>query len=144
LQFGGEGALGMQDQHKIFLIGGGDDETAIFTLLDGGDDCRLRCEYRGEKIESLAADFFQALCDIRVRLADDRLIPFCYGASVNVFPSGMARSMGQGLKAYKLTIGRQAKMSDLVEIFSEGPDIIPAYVEPQAQFFQDWLAALAR
>ena len=58
--------------------------------------CRLRCEYRDKVIESSATDFFQALCDVRSLLAKDGLIPLCYGASLNVYPSGMARDMGQG------------------------------------------------
>ena len=92
----------MDEQHRVYLIGGNDDETAIFTLFDERDHCRLRCEYRDKALEVSATDFFQALCDIRGLLANDGLIPFCYGASLNVYPSGMAKDMGQGLKAYKL------------------------------------------
>jgi len=68
-------------------------------------------------------------------LAKDRLIPFCYGASLHVYPSGMARDMGGGLKAYKLVVGRHAKIDDLVEIFAKGLDVIPASVAAQEQFF---------
>lgn len=49
--------------------------------------------------------------------------------------------MGAGLKAYKLVVGRHAKMSDLVEIFASGPGVIPASVAAQEQFFRDWLAS---
>ena len=130
----------MDDRHTIFLIGGDDDEQAVFTLVDEGDDCRLVCEYRNKAAESVASDYFEALCDVRTRLSEDGLIPFCYGASLNVYPSGMAREMGRGLKAYKLTMGEQAKTSDLVEIFGEGPDVIPASVTAQEQFFREWLS----
>jgi hypothetical protein len=131
----------MDEQHRVYLIGGNDDETAIFTLFDERDHCRLRCEYRDIALEASATDFFQALRDVRGLLAKDGLIPFCYGASLNVYPSGMARDMGQGLKAYKLAVGRHAKIDDLVEIFAEGPDVIPASVALQEQFYRDWLAA---
>ena len=131
----------MDEQHRIFLIGGDDDETALVTLFDDGKRCRLQCYYRDKSVESTSTDFFQALCDIRAVLAKDGLIPFCYGASLNVYPSGMARDMGQGLKAYKLAEGRHARMTDLVEIFTEGPDVIPASVDAQEQFYRDWLAA---
>lgn len=77
----------MDEQHRVFLIGGNDDETAIFTLFEEGNDCRLRCEYRTKAVESTATDFFQALCDVRGLLAEDGLIPFCYGASLNIYPS---------------------------------------------------------
>lgn len=131
----------MGDRQTVFLIGGDDDEQAVFTLIDNGDDCRLVCEYRDKTVESTASDYFQALCDVRIHLFADGLIPFCYGASLNVYPSGMAREMGQGLKAYKLTMGEQAKTVDLVEVFADGPDIIPASVDAQEQFFREWLTA---
>ncbi len=131
----------MDKQHRIRLIGGNEDETAIFTLLVEGQRCRLRCEYLDKTAEGTATDFFQALCDVRCLLAKDVLIPFCYGASLNVYPSGMARNMGQGLKAYKLAAGRHAKTDKLVGIFAHGPDVIPASVAAQEQFYRDWLTS---
>lgn len=129
----------MAKQHTVSLIGGDDSERAVFTLIDDDDRCRLRCDYRQKTMESTAPDYFQALCEIRAHLADDGLIPFCYGASLNVYPSAMARSMAQGLKAYKLTKGEKASLDDLVDIFAEGPDIIPASVEAQKQFFLSFI-----
>jgi hypothetical protein len=131
----------MDEQHRVFLVGGNDDETAIFRLFDEANHCRLKCEYRDKAVESAATDFFRALCDVRGLLAEEGLIPFCYGASLNVYPSGMARDMGRGLKAYKLAMGRHAKTDDLVEIFAEGFDVIPASVAAQEQFYRDWLAS---
>jgi hypothetical protein len=131
----------MKEQHRVHLVGGNDDEAAVFTLFDEDDLCRLRCEYRDRAVESTATDFFQALCDIRSLLAKDGLIPFCYGASLNVYPSGMARDMGQGLRAYKMAVGRHARKEDLVYIFAEGADVVPASVSAQEQFWHDWLAS---
>jgi hypothetical protein len=131
----------MEKQLNVFLVGGDDDEQAVFILIDDGEDCQIRCAYRDKKIETRAADFFEALCNVRTRLAEDGLIPFCYGASLNVYPSAMARDMGRGLRAYRLSSGKQAKIADLVDIFAAGPDIMPASVETQKQFYRDWLAA---
>jgi hypothetical protein len=129
----------------MHLVGGNEGETAIFTLFEEGDNaralCRLRCDYRDKTIESTATDFFRALCDLRSLLAKDGLMPLCYGASLNVYPSGMARDMGRGLKAYRMTMGRHARREDLVYIFSEGPDVVPASVAAQEQFWRDWLAS---
>ena len=132
----------VEEQHTIFLIGGEDDEQAVFEFDEDEDQCHLRCSYRGKSIEAEASDFFDALCRIREQLAGEGLIPFCYGASLNVYPSGMSRDMGGGLKAYKLQMGRLAAQADLVEIFAEGPDVIPATVELQEQHFEDWIASL--
>lgn len=132
----------MTSEFLIYLIGGEDDEAATITFDESEERCRLSCAYRGKVIESMADDYFDALCDIRRRMWAEGLIPFCYGASLNVYPSGMSRSMGGGLKAYRLTKGRQALMADLVGVFSEGPDIIPASVELQQEFFEEWLRSL--
>lgn len=133
----------MSEQHEIFLIGGEDDERAVFTETEDGDLCRLTCAYRGKSIEAEASDLFEALCIIRQTLQTDGLIPFCYGASLNVYPSGMARDMGGGLKAYRMTKGEQARTSDLVDIFAAGPDVIPASVVAQETFWREWLKGLA-
>jgi len=125
--------------YPIFLIGGADDESAVLSSTEDDERCHLTFAYRGRAIEAEASDFFEALCQITLRLENDGLIPFCYGASLNVYPSGMARDMGAGLKAYKLTVGKHARMQDLVEIFAEGPDVIPASVKLQREFYEDWI-----
>jgi hypothetical protein len=51
----------------------------------------------------------------------------------------MARDMGRGLRAYKLTMGKHAQIEELAEIFEAGPDVIPAYVSKQREFFEQWL-----
>lgn len=50
--------------------------------------------------------------------------------------------MGGGLKAYKLTMERQALNVDLADNFSEDPDIIPASVGKQEAYFEGWTASL--
>ncbi len=132
----------MEEQYVVSLIGGSSHETAIFTLFEENDDCRLRCEYRDKVVERTWTDFFNALGDVRGLLANDGLIPFCYGASLHVRPSGMGRDMSKGLRAYKLALGRRPSIDDLVDIFAEGPDVVPASVSAQEQFFRDWLASL--
>ena len=131
----------MDEQHDIALIGAGEDERAVFTEYEIGPVCKLTCAYRGKTIEAEAPDFFEALCLIRRQLEPEGLIPFCYGASLNVYPSGMARDMGAGLKAYRLKKGVHVRPpDDLVEIFATGPDVIPALVDAQEAFWREWLA----
>jgi hypothetical protein len=130
----------VNEQHEIVLIGGDDGERAVITEYEVGDACKLTCTYRGKTIEAEATDFFAALCRIRSQLEPEGLMPLCYGASLNVYPSGMARDMGQGLKAYRLKKGAHARPADLVEIFETGPDVIPASVDTQEAFWREWLA----
>jgi len=129
-------------EHIIHLIGGENDETATLTTKERGDFCHIVFRYRDSVIEASAGDYFEAFGQIRLQLEPERLIPFCYGASLNVFPSGMSRSMGLGLKAYRLTPQRQALSSDLVDIFDSGFDVIPASVASQKEYFHDWIQSL--
>jgi hypothetical protein len=99
---------------------------------------KLRCD--ALEVEGEASDFFDAFCRVRERLEPLGLKPLCYGASRNVFPSSMARDMGEGLKAYKMRLGQPATV--LVSIFAEGPDVEPASVATQHAFWGAWLRSL--
>ena len=125
--------------HTIHLIGGKDDESATVTCAARDGECHIVFRYRNRVIEESASDYFEALCQVRKRLEEEKLIPFCYGASLNVCPSGMGRDMSAGMKAYRLTIGEPAK--NLVTIFEEGADVIPATVTRQKEYFNEWLAS---
>ena len=131
----------MTETFSVRLVGGSDGERATFEINDVENRCLLTCRYRDKTISSEAADFFDALILIRRQLQRDSLTPYCYGASLNVFPSTMARDMGRGLRAYKLVVGKHATRTDLVDIFDEGTDVVPADVDTQEQFYRDWLAS---
>jgi hypothetical protein len=120
-------------------MGGEQDEVANLTATESNERCRILFHYRNSVIEEEGSDYFEAFCQVRYRLEDARLFPFCYGASLNVYPSGMCRDMGHGLKAYRLTLGKQARTADLVHIFEAGDDVVPASVARQKEFFKDWL-----
>ncbi|WP_208450957.1 hypothetical protein, partial [Burkholderia cenocepacia] len=107
------------------------------TLLDSGWPCLQGAGQSGD-----GPDFFEALSAVRQRLEAHGLLLGCYGASLNVFPSPMARQMGSGLKAYRLTLGQQAKRQDLVRIFDTGPDVRPASVAAQREYFDTWQKSL--
>jgi hypothetical protein len=126
-------------QHTILLVGGADSETATLSTETVDDLCRIKFCFRGQTIEVLDFDYFEAFIQVRNRLEQERLIPVCYGASLNVFPSGMCRSMGEGLKAYRLKPGQMVKGEDLVGIFDTGPDVIPATVSGQREYYEQWL-----
>jgi hypothetical protein len=115
-------------------------------LLDEDDDaeeCRLALQYQDSELTAVADDYFEAMCRIRQQLEPTGWIPLCYGASRQVYPSGMARNMGcRGLKAYKLRIGCHASPKDLVAIFDVGPDVEPVTVIEQAEFYKGWLRSL--
>ncbi|MBN9551946.1 MAG: hypothetical protein J0H31_24580 [Alphaproteobacteria bacterium] len=135
----------MTDQYTVFLIGGGtrgDDEQALFTLHHAGAKCRLTCSYRDTVIEAEEDDYFEALFQIRLRLELDGLLPFCYGASARVYPEGTVVEMSRGLIACKVKMGQTPKETDLVNIFAEGHDVVPAFPRMQQECRDAWLASL--
>ncbi len=129
-------------QSSVHLIGGNDDEVASFDAHVADGKCIVCISYRDRIVEKISSDYFDALCLVRSELETDGLIPFCYGASLNVYPSGMCRDMGSGMLAYRLTLGKHTSRSDLVKIFDEGPDVIPASVELQRRNYASWLQSI--
>jgi hypothetical protein len=125
--------------HSLRLICEGKEEPAKVLLTDKGRDCHLALRCRDKCVEALASDYFKAFSIVRQELEKEGLQPLCYGASLNVWPSGMGRDMGAGLTAYRLTMGKHARREDLVDIFEYGPDVVPATVAQQKEFWEAWL-----
>ena len=127
-----------------------DNNIAPATLLmfdeapDNPGLVKLTLHFNGQEISSVDDDYFSAMCAIRRVLEQEGALPCCYGASKNVYPSGMSRDMGAGVYAYKLTLGSPAKQADLVSIFDTGPDVVPATVAEQEDFFKRWSQSFGR
>src|SRR5690349_15878520 len=87
------------------------------------DQVMVRIHLADLEMEKSADDFFSALAAIRAELDLRGIKLMIYGSSLNVYPSPMSRSMGAGEKAYRLRMGEQAKIADLISIFETGPDV---------------------
>lgn len=89
-------------------------------------------------------DAFDALIAYRIQLdqVGERLL--CAGARTDVWPSGMGRSMGGGLKAYVMRYGEQTGLGDLVHIFDEAPQDLVGSVRQQREFFERWASFFFR
>jgi len=130
------------DNYKINLIGDKDDIPADVSIYsDDKGICYIELKHKSLIITAQDYDFFDAFCKIRKKLEKESLIPFCYAASLNHYPSSMSRSMGLGLKSYKRTLNEPCKENP-VNIFSSGVDVIPVYVENQEKFHQDWVESI--
>jgi hypothetical protein len=131
-------------EHTVQLIGDGSGcQAQVVATSAGPDRCDISFSYREKCVEGSGIDYFAALQQIRLQLASEGLKPRCYGASLNVWPSGMCRSMGLGMLGYRLKIGATTTRDDLVRIFDDGPDVNPVSVEEQRQFFEAWGKSLA-
>ena len=108
-------------------------------VRDSGDITLRTAEF---ELHEAGEDVLEAFCRIRVRLEELGLRPICYAAALNVYPSGMTRSMGSGVKAYRLTMGVPGRLADLVDIFDTNPGVRAVTVAEQRAYFQRWCESL--
>jgi hypothetical protein len=133
------------NQYLVKLIGAaGESAQGVFVIVDAlpHRQCRLVLQFAGGEITGEAFHYFEAMCQIREQLEPTGWLPVCYGASRNVYPSGMGRDMGRGLKAYRMHIGQEGTKSDLVRIFETGPDVEPVSVLVQRTFWKEWMKSI--
>ncbi|HEY5314693.1 MAG TPA: hypothetical protein VIK18_19320 [Pirellulales bacterium] len=131
------------EQYQVKLLGpAGAEAPGIFSFDRDAEypNCKLLLVWSEEEIIGEGLDFFNATCRIRDQLEAMGWRPFCYGSSKNIYPSGMGRDMGRGLKAYKLELGRTP--TDLVDIFEFGPDVEPSTVAEQRRFWEEWVRSI--
>jgi hypothetical protein len=95
---------------------------------------------RGSEVETAQSevDFFEALIELRLELETSGALLCCFGASENVYPSGMQRSMGAAILAHKTRLGERGRSENIVNIFEADEAVVPATVEQQARFHRQW------
>lgn len=106
---------------------------------DDEDFVLLKMKLNGEVLSFKSENCFEALVQLRQYLEQRNILIQCNGAALNVYPSTMALSMGVGRLAYKMHLGRQAKMKDLVDIFNYEEDLKFVTINEQLNFYEDWL-----
>lgn len=106
-----------------------------------GDTCLYSVEVNVNghiRIGTSREGFFDALRNVRKDLEKDGMLLCCFGASENVYPSGMQLSMGSAILAYKNTLGQPALRKDIVNIFDTDDSVKPSTVEQQKMFHERW------
>ena len=94
-----------------------------------------------DPIEATASDAFEALCLVREGLEPHGWRIGVVGAQVDVWPSGMARDQGGGLRAYRMT---EAGAGDLVDVFEPvDPATVTTVAEQRAEV-ERWYDAIRR
>lgn len=87
-------------------------------------------------------DLFDCLFKLREFLENKKLFILCQGSARNVYPSGMARSMSSGLKAYLLKLGKKPSREDIVDIFDAALAEDVGLISEQNDFFEKWIQTL--
>jgi len=119
--------------------------TADEIYVEGKEIYRISLE-RGTEARTVESgeDFFEALKQLRLDLEKTDARLYCFGASENVYSSGMQRSMGPAVLAYKMRIGSPALRQDIVSIFEADETVVPSTVEQQERFHRRWIASLGK
>lgn len=110
--------------------------------IDEEDMVLLEIIIDGEKICNKSENFFSALLNTRKELEKENIQIICNGAAKNIYPSPMQMSMGSGRKAYKLYMGKQAKNSDVVDIFDCDESLEFVNIEEQSKYYDEWLKSI--
>ena len=95
-------------------------------------ECRVQINCDGKVSEGRRIDYFDALEEARLPFEAEGYRLLCYGASLNVFPSGMGRSCTLGIESYQFK-KKGPKGSKI--IFESGKAVIPATIKEQRLFF---------
>lgn len=105
----------------------------------------LSIDLGGERVASSSTrSCFDALRQLRLQLEARGILVRCNGSCENVYPSPMIEEMGDGDRAYRLSLGKPAALADLVDIFALSDLAAPATIASQEAFYQRWLRSLAR
>lgn len=126
---------------------GPDGTEALCSLEIYEEDEGFRLRLQGvpgqdQDLEGRDESLFDALSALRRELEPRGYRLRCSGTAVDVYPSGMARSMGDGRKAYRLTPGKPGLTKDLVDIFEVSESDAPATLAEQEAYFQRWIESL--
>ncbi len=125
------------EKYRIALVSINDKKTIESTFLLK-DNYQLTVTFGYKRLKTHGLDYFECLCKMRKKLEKKGLRPKCFGASRNVYPSGMCRSMGGGRSAYKMTLGKHVDLCDIVDIFASNDDTEAVSIEEQLLFYNEW------
>ena len=109
------------------------------SIIEEEDLISLSTEYKDKKTIVSGEFHFETLQKFRTELIKDNIDLKCKGALINVYPSPM---MAFVPKAYFLTLGKQAKMDSVVNIYEYTE--ISESISPEKQdiFYKNWIKSL--
>lgn len=109
---------------------------------DEEDMVLVETKIMGNEMKFKGENFFSALLALRMELEKEKIQMVCNGSAKNVYPSRMQLSMGSGRKAYKLSMGQQAKSSDMIDIFDYDEELEFVDIDEQSKYYSEWLKSV--
>src|SRR5690349_1840919 len=93
----------VEEHEVVVLLPSGSMQMGRLRVEERSDDTlSLSFQYGDRVVTGTGPECWSALCALRRDLEQDGSRLVCYGASRNVYPSGMSRDMGRGDHAYRL------------------------------------------
>ena len=138
-----EGLVNVKDENNmeifdIEIINSGKIEKNKLFLSEIEDEINLKIEIERTIYFSKSDNIFDSIVELRKKLELNNIYLLCNASVINVYPSGMQKEFG-GTKAYKLQMGKQATLSDVVDIFDYDSELKIGSVKEQEEFFESWI-----
>ena len=128
---------------NIEILNNGKIEKSKLFLLEIEDGINLKIEIENMVYFSKSDNIFDSVVELRKKLELKNIYLLCNASVINVYPSGMQKEFG-GTKAYKLQMGKQATLSDVVDIFDYDSELKIGSVKEQEEFFESWIESLRK
>ena len=122
----------------IEIINNGKIEKNKLFLSEIEDEINLKIEIERTIYFSKSDNIFDSIVELRKKLELNNIYLLCNASAINVYPSGMQKEFG-GTKAYKLQMGKQATLNEVVDIFDYDSELKIGSVKEQEEFYESWL-----
>ena len=127
----------------IEIINNGKIEKNKLFLSEIEDEINLKIEIERTIYFSKSDNIFDSIVELRKKLELNNIYLLCNASVINVYPSGMQKEFG-GTKAYKLQMGKQAVLTDVVDIFDYDNELKIGSVKEQEEFYESWIESLSK
>ena len=143
-----EGLVNVKDENnmeifEINIINNGKIEKNKLFLSEIEDEINLKIEIERTIYFSKSDNIFDSIVELRKKLELNNIYLLCNASVINVYPSVMQKEFG-GTKVYKLQMGKQATLSDVVDIFDYDSELKIVSVKEQEEFFESWIESLRK
>ena len=143
-----EGLVNVKDENNmeifdIEIINNGKIEKNKLFLLEIEDEINLKIEIERTIYFSKSDNIFDSVVELRKKLELNNIYLLCNASVINVYPSGMQKEFG-GTKAYKLQMGKQATLADVIDIFDYDNELKIGSVKEQEEFYGNWIKNLSK
>ncbi|ERL25711.1 hypothetical protein HMPREF9108_01703 [Leptotrichia sp. oral taxon 225 str. F0581] len=143
-----KGMVNVKDENnmeilEINIINNGKIEKNKLFLSEIEDEINLKIEIERTIYFSKSDNIFDSVVELRKKLELNNIYLLCNASAINVYPSGMQKEFG-GTKAYKLQMGKQAVLADVVDIFDYDSELKIGSVKEQEEFYENWLESFRK